>query len=360
MVKSFPVDPMHTIFINVVKKLCFVWRKGKNRYVQKEILRQGKVVTVFRKKSRRSGKMTAASIQAVDCKINLFNKFMPSDFSRTLSAFSESDSWKANQCRQFLLYVAPVALRKILDHERYEHMILLHQACRIMSCEVLCQSKLDEAERLLREFVRKCKHLLGIDFITPAVHALIHLPADCAEHGTLDKFDAFPFENFQGEIRSVLRGYAKPLQQLWKRFSERENMEKPIYLPMNNSVSGEKRARHDYGPTSGQSGDHHCKFNFNGMTLSLKKSENTLLLHDNSIIRASNFLKDCDEWYVIGQIFRNYKNSSQVFVWKVNGLSEHHFSWPLKTVVGKAVLLPWQNCFVCLKMLHFVSVDFCL
>lgn len=231
MVKQFPIDSMH-----VVEKLCLVWKKGMNRFVEREVIRGRNTVKVFRKKSRRKNKMTAALIQAIDKMITAINKFMPSEFSRILQPFTDSDSWKANQCRQFILYVAPVVLKGVLDNELYNHMLLLHVASRIMSSEKLCATRLDDAEIMIKKFVSKCKYLLGVDFTTQAVHALIHLSADCREHGTLNHFSAFPFESYQGELRTLLRGYARPLEQLWKRLSEGSRCGTPHAVSQGNLV----------------------------------------------------------------------------------------------------------------------------
>ena len=53
---------------------------------------------------------------------------MPSDFARQPRSLSELDRWKATEFRQFLLYTGPVALRGILDVERYYHFLCLSVA----------------------------------------------------------------------------------------------------------------------------------------------------------------------------------------------------------------------------------------
>ena len=358
LVKNFPLEPMHVIFINVVKKLCSVWRKGKKRYCQVQIKRGRKTVTVFRKKARRGNKMTAAAVQGVEDKICAINKCKPKEFARILDLFSDSDSWKATQCRQFITYSAPVVMKGILSDDLYDHMLKLHMACRIMTSEYLCAQYLDEAQVLLTTFVRKCKFLLGIDFTTQAVHALIHLVADCREHGTLDSFSAFLFESFQAELRKLIRGYARPLQQIWKRLGEqRKDGLSPIIDSQKDVISQLRRAKHCYGPTCGREGaDHYFSLSYRNMFLSVKSTDNTLCLDDGSIIRASNFLKDGSLWFVVGRMFKTctdfYPNSSKVFVWKVQGLSSHDFIWELDRISGKAVLYPHKHFFVCMKLLH--------
>lgn len=356
MVKNFPLDPMHVIFINVTKRLCGVWKRGKNRFYQVQVVRRGKVCWVLKKKKKTGNKMLAASVKAVDDRIININKYMPSEeFGRILDPFSESDSWKASQCRQFIMYVAPVALRGILSDELYTHMTWLHMACRIMSSPILCASMLNEAEVLLKKFVEKCKFILGCDFTSQAVHALIHLAADCLEHGTLDKFSAFLFESFQGELRKFLRGYSKPLEQLWKRLSERKSHSRPP-LVVPDTISEAVRAKRENGPTCGQIGDHYSKLKFKAVSMSTKANANTFCLKDGTIINASNFIKNGSSWFVIGKMFTNccdfYPKSSQVFVWKVSGLTSHYFCSPFDYVVAKATLIPYKHFFVCFMLFH--------
>lgn len=356
MLKAFPLDSMHVIYINVVKKLCNRWRNGINRFSLITKRKGRKEVTVFKKKLRRKNAMSDASVSAVDKRIATINKYMPSDFARKLSAFSEAASWKATEARQFILYTAPVIMKGILSLEQYEHMILLHFACRIMSSENFCQLNLDLAEQLLKSFVSKCKYVLGIDFTSQAVHSLIHLPADCKVHGCLDTFSAFPFESFQGELKTLLRSYARPLQQLWKRLSEQDTLNVPVLESTTEVVSRTRIAKHCFGPTCGLDGEHYSRLCFRGKMIALNGKDNTLCLEDGSIIKANNLIRMDSKWFVIGQMFNRcedfYSKSSLVSVWKVSGLTSQNFHWPLELVCGKAALVPYKHYFVCMKLLH--------
>lgn len=357
MVKDFPVDPMHAIFINTVKRLCSRWKKGKKRYYQTEVLRNRRLVKVLRKMKRRGNKMTNACIDAVDKRIDLASKFMPSDFSRVLTAFSDSDSWKATQCRQFIMYQAPIVLRGLLDEELYSHMLLLHKACRIMSSSILLDLYSHDADSFVRQFVSLATNLLGIDFPSQAVYALIHILSDCLVHGTLDQFSAFPFESFQGELRNFMRSYARPLEQLWKRLSELEGVSGvPFVIVKSNTIQEAKRSKHNFGPSCGLTGDHYFSLKFKEMHMSLKHTDNTFILNDGSVIRVSNIIKNGTDWHVVGKLFAHssdfYPGSSKVYVHKVWGLSQHDFAWPLEYVEGKAALIPYKHFFVSMKLLH--------
>lgn len=52
---------------------------------------------------------------------------------------------------------------------------------------------------------------------------------DCKTYGTLDSFSAFPFENFLGKIKGLIRGSKKPLQQAYCRLIEM-NQDVKLYV----------------------------------------------------------------------------------------------------------------------------------
>ncbi|KAK3919922.1 Brain-specific angiogenesis inhibitor 1-associated protein 2-like protein 2 [Frankliniella fusca] len=54
------------------------------------------------------------------------------------------------------------------------------------------------------------------------IHNSLHLVDDCKEHGSLDKFSAFPFENFYQKLKRLIRKGDKPLQQLCRRYEEQK------------------------------------------------------------------------------------------------------------------------------------------
>ncbi|KAJ1518893.1 hypothetical protein ONE63_011506 [Megalurothrips usitatus] len=223
MVKAFPLDPMHLIYIICVKRLCRVYKNGKNKFYVKQIKRKGKLVNVLKKKIRRGNKMSAGSVAAVDERIAAINKFMPTDeFGRILGPFSDFENWKATQCRQFI------------------------------------------------------------------------------------------------------QAYSKPLEQLWKRLSERKRRSVPLSEVNISSTSITKavKSKREDGPTCGKKGDHYYKLQYKGIRLSIKPNENVLCLQEDTIIKASNFVRCGSAWFVIGKMFANscdfYPNSSKLFLFPTN------------------------------------------
>lgn len=52
------------------------------------------------------------------------------------------------------------------------------------------------------------------------IHILCHLSDEVEKHGLLDLFSAFPFENYLGKIKKVVKSPNKPLQQIIRRIKE--------------------------------------------------------------------------------------------------------------------------------------------
>ncbi len=69
-------------------------------------------------------------------------------------------------------------------------------------------------------FVKSSISIYGRKFCVYNVHNLIHLPNDCIQHGTLDNFSAFKFENFLHSIKRKLHSSRLPLEQFSNRLVE--------------------------------------------------------------------------------------------------------------------------------------------
>lgn len=86
----------------------------------------------------------------------------------------------------------------------------------------------DFAHRLMISFVGHFGQLYGRDEIVFSVHQLIHLADEYKQFGPLDNVSRFPFENYLGQIKHLLRKPHLPLQQVVKRLSEMPHVEVPL------------------------------------------------------------------------------------------------------------------------------------
>ena len=148
--------------------------------------------------------------------IGLISKYLPSDFPRKLeSGVKHIKRWKATEFRCFMLYVGIVAFanRKILSIEFYKHFLLLSRSMRILLNDNMT-SNLSVVQDMLKSYVVSCPKLYGNSFVSYNVHSLIHLTADYAKFGNLEKISAFSFESYLG---SNIKGAVEPLTSLYNK-----------------------------------------------------------------------------------------------------------------------------------------------
>lgn len=208
LVSKFVLDPMHLVYLGVMRKLLNLWLKGPLN------------VRIGSHKKNLISK-------------NLVNvaKFMPAEFNRKPRSLDELDRFKANESRSFLLYTGPVVLKDTTDINIYNNFMLLFSAVNLLSRKDIPNS-VEYAKDYLLKFTEHFIQIYGKRYAVYNVRNLWHLPDDVAKHGTLDSFSAFEFENFLGVIKNLLRKPNFPLSQVINRISERNismDVEEHIY-----------------------------------------------------------------------------------------------------------------------------------
>lgn len=148
-------------------------------------------------------------------------KFIPNLFPRKPRSLDDIPRWKATELRMDLLYICPVAYRPpYLTKERYDHLITLHVAIKILVSREKCQKYVDLVENLLSRYVLTCTKLYGPEYISFNVHTLVHLANEVRKHGCLDDNSAFPFENKLQKLKNLVRKSGNALQKVVKRMDE--------------------------------------------------------------------------------------------------------------------------------------------
>eukprot|EP00102_Acyrthosiphon_pisum_P021546 XP_016658756.1 PREDICTED: uncharacterized protein LOC107883382 [Acyrthosiphon pisum] len=117
-------------------------------------------------------------------------------FCRLPRSLEEIEFWKATEFRSFLLYTGPIVLRGRLKKKFYLHYLHFHTAIRLLISSETCFIYNDLANTLLRTFVNDYSNLYGREYISYNVHSLIHLSNFVQNHGPLDSFSSFKFENY--------------------------------------------------------------------------------------------------------------------------------------------------------------------
>nr|XP_042902110.1 uncharacterized protein LOC107449218 [Parasteatoda tepidariorum] len=340
MVSSFPHDPMHLVYLGMMRKLLYSW-KGKG--------------------SSHLGKLRARDRIRLDDMITSSKSLWPSDFAREPRSLNELDYWKATELRQFLLYLGPVLLKDILPIEYYSHFMLLFIAISIMSVAKYMHL-IDVAKKCLSDFVRDSKKLYGKEFLIYNTHSLLHLPADAERLGPLPSFSAFPFENFLGSLKTILMKPNSPLQQVVKRLAEKNLcFFEPENVGKSKGFNSLKGNNDKDLPTAGVQG-----LNLHGLAceeykLTTKPRDCVVLLEGNIILKIFNFVQNENGYHLIGKRF-NLKSFSSFYsgpinmevfdIFRVDELSESFESFHSSNIKCKAMLIKYHDSYVCVPLLH--------
>jgi len=335
MVDDFPSDPMHLIFLGIVKKLVMsLWCFGKPG--TKLSYQQVSVISKF----------------LVDQKENI-----PCDFNRKPRSLFESKRWKATEFRTFLLYTGSIVLKSVLNHDRYLNFLSLHVAIVILSNSNHVDQYLDYAKSLLHYFVQTFITLYGKENASHNVHHLLHLCDDVEKMGTLQEFSAFPFENYLQSILKMIRKNNKELEQIVCRITEKNfcanpNLQKKRVEPelLNPHFNGPLINFHDCNQFS--------KAVFNKFILKTNAPDNCCSLKDGSIINICNFIANNDGIVIIGTKYKTLSDfyvkpcrSSKLGIHLIENIGNLE-SWNLKQVKNKCLKLKLKNKFVVFPLLH--------
>ncbi|KYN30150.1 hypothetical protein ALC57_00391 [Trachymyrmex cornetzi] len=188
MVKDFPSDPMHLLYLGIVKALVVnMWCYGKPR-----------------------------------CKLS------SSQILEVLASLAKQKCCVPFTCelRTFVLYTGPVVLKSVFDTDKYVNFLVLHVAIIILSNSKHMKLYLDYAKSLLKYFVQTFIILYGKQKASHNVHNLLHLYDDALKFGTLQEFSAFPFENYLQKILKMIGNNEKPLEQIVCRINEQNSCAK--------------------------------------------------------------------------------------------------------------------------------------
>lgn len=198
MIEQFPVgDSLHLLHLGIVKRLLFGWRDG--TFKHSDTKWPAKTILIV-------------SEYLAGCK-------MPAEINRAVRGLDSLCHWKGTEYRTFLNYIGIVVLKDHLQHEVYEHFLLLFCAVTICSSKrYFCLLPL--ARQLLLQYIELFKEIYGEQYLTSNVHNLSHLIDDVERFGELDTFSAYPFESMLGRIKTIIRQGNRPLVQVAKRVVE--------------------------------------------------------------------------------------------------------------------------------------------
>lgn len=332
MVNSFPLEYMHLVCLGVMKKLLLnIWLSVPH-------------------------KLPKIYIQEISNYLTEIKSCIPSDFVRKTRSLDEVKRWKATEFRFFLLYCGPVILKNFLSSDKYLHFMSLHIAIRILLSADLFVTYLDYAQSLLQYFVKQFIFLYGPEYISHNVHGLLHIADDCRFLGNLETYSAFAFENYLQYVKKLVRKPNAPLPQILKRIHESQHV--LINKPLQRVEMRMEQMHYDGPLLAGNFCAQYKKFTSNNISFSTRYGDNCCYLKDKSIILIENFAQQGNNYYIIGRKFINVTNfilqpfqSSKFDIYSVNILSEL-LMWPVQHVSKKFVILPYNNVYVVLPLIH--------
>lgn len=197
MVQQFPIDYMHQACLGVMKKLITVWVRGDRKV-----------------------RMSAGQISNVTQRLLSLRKVIPSCFARKPRNLEDVDRWKATKLQQFAVYTGKIVLKGILADQLYDHFMVFSVALGLLLCPTLAVEHNSYSKELMKYFVGKAGELYGDHFMVYNVHSMVHLPEEAMAYGSLDACSAFPFENYLGKLKQLVRSGKQPLTQVVKRLEE--------------------------------------------------------------------------------------------------------------------------------------------
>lgn len=343
MVSQFTLDPMHLVYLGVMKRLLGLWMKGP-------------VKTACR--------IGHNSISQVSKALITFRDYIPREFPRKCRPLSEVERWKATEFRQFLLYSGIVALKGKISEEFYKHFLVLFVAIYCLACPITHISHCDYARQLIIRFVQQWGQLYGKEMLVYNVHSMIHLASDVEAFGPLDTLSAFPFESFLGRMKKLVRKPNYPLSQVIRRLSELKEKHSFFY---SQSVGRSEvpRSEHYSGPLPFE----YRRYNQflevwrSGLYFSCHDGNNCIKVGSRyglvcNIIQARHPQEDAQvlllfqPFTVISDFFDYPLPSSDLGIVKASGLSADLRVVGIGEVDSKLMMLPHKEHYVLIPLIH--------
>ncbi|XP_067212981.1 uncharacterized protein [Linepithema humile] len=288
IINDIILDSMHLCYLGVMKRLIDAWMST-NLKVK------------FSQNQRKELSMRMLTIK----------RQQPIEFDRKMRPITDYLKFKATEYRFFLLFAGPILLKRILEKNKYEHFILLHAACRMLSSENAVNF-VPTAKDLLNKFILQSKDLYGPDFMVMNVHNLLHISDDVFNtQCNLSSISAFAFESYLGKIKNMLRSPTNVVAQLARRLCEQKTCINQVPSPLVVTILK-------------QNGNNIEALQCINMLLTNKAPDNTVLLKMgcictiNKMYVENNKIKlEGDVCIIKKSVYTNPINSSVLNMWEL-------------------------------------------
>ena len=140
------------------------------------------------------------------------------------------------------------------------------------------------------------------------MHNLLHLYDDVENLGSLEKFSAFPFENYTQSIKKKLRKKNQPLAQIVRRITEEENCSLEA-IKSRSSKYPYLRKEHQTGPIISMGNcSQYKELHLENFLLTISEPDNCCHLKNGNIISICNFIVMEEQTVVVGKKFLKRKS----------------------------------------------------
>lgn len=336
LVTNFPVDVMHCVMLGTMRKLLFQWRDGSRLY-----------------------RINKDDFAVIDTKIASLKKYWPVEFNRKPRSLAELERWKATEFMHFLLYSGIILLKHCLSSRVYNNFLVLKFAITILLGEDLNYNYNAYAGELLRHFITNACKIYGDEFLVYNTHAMIHLPDDAKKYGSLNSISCFPFENFLGSLKRMLRKSNMPLQQVVRRLAEHQNRDSPVVMNTEGLFGEVQFIDEQFSHIC--EGVFYKKYVTKHFTLTNKIGDNCISTGSGDIVQISYFVKKQNgKIYIIAKklqsvkAFTDYPTDSSLLSLYECSHSDDIICFPVDDILHKGVLLPFENKFVFSPLIHLL------
>lgn len=333
MIKDFIVaDELHLLHLGIMKKLLIGWKSGGYNF---------------------QTKWSANEVFEISNQLIHFNTFMPVEIHRSIRTLDCISFWKGTEFRTFLLYLGIVVLKNKLPKIVYDHFVKL--VCAVTICsdkEYLTYIEL--ASECFKEYVEEYMDIYGPDSISSNVHNLIHATDDISRFGCLTNISTYPFENYLGFIKHLLRQGNLPLEQVANRLCELSNMKNDL-----NVVSQLPFVKYEQIRNK--------KKTFNllntglGFVMRNNNGDKWFLTKSNDIVEMQYAVQENLNYFICGSsikskydFFSQPISSSYLNIYASFGKQNVPAMYNLGEIKCKLISLPYQSELVFIPLLHTI------
>ncbi|KAE8745038.1 hypothetical protein FOCC_FOCC008350 [Frankliniella occidentalis] len=288
MISQFRLDPLHLLYLGVFR-----------RWLDFILIEPGNFV------------LTDDQVGAVSAAVLNLKEFCPCEFNRKPREFKRrGNHFKAHELRRILLYDGLSAFSG-LDANLYRNYLLLHSASYILTSPHL-RDFLEVANECVRNFINHCRQIFTRAFLVYNVHSLSHIVQEAENHGTLEEFSAFKFENYLGVMKRSLRSGYLPLHQVYNKDAETDGK---LTNPTQQIDPNAYILSREHNRPAGEivDGTQFQMLKTGNITLSLSRPDCCFLTQESEVCILSNIVQTLEgEIFLIGRKF-SVKESAYLF-----------------------------------------------